>query len=123
MRWASAFLITLLGLAPAQAEITTRMVLGALPVAGFKYYSGKHLWEGLKIGDALTLLRDADNPHDANAIRIEWHGEMLGFVPRAGNVSVAKLMDKGVKISGRIVHLQPGRSQWQRILFEIVLDE
>ncbi|MBT9613751.1 MAG: HIRAN domain-containing protein [Burkholderiales bacterium] len=99
------------------------MVWGALPVAGFQYYAGKRLWEGLKVGDALTLVRETDNPHDANAIRIEWRGEMLGHVPRAGNGAVAKLMDKGVKVSGRIVHLQPGRSHWQRILFEIVLDE
>jgi hypothetical protein len=123
MRWASAFLIALLWLAPAQAEVTMRMVWGAQPVAGFQYYAGKRLWEGLKVGDALALVRDAGNPHDANAIRIEWRGEMLGHVPRAGNASVAKLMDKGVKVSGRIVHLQPGRSHWQRIMFEIVLDE
>ena len=77
----------------------------------------------MQVGDALTLLRDADNPHDANAIRIEWRGEMLGYVPRAGNAAVAKLIDKGVKVSGRIVHLHAGRSHWQRIMFEIVLDE
>jgi len=115
-----------LGMMPLQllgAEVTTRMVWGAQPVAGFQYYAGKRVWEGLKVGDALTLVRDADNPHDANAIRIEWHGEMLGHIPRAGNASVAKLMDKGVKVSGRIVHLQPGRSHWQRIMFEVVLDE
>lgn len=118
--------LCVLGLLPMLAvgtEITTRMVWGAQPVAGFQYYAGKRLWEGLKVGDALTLVRDAGNPHDANAIRIEWRGEMLGHVPRAGNAAVAKLMDKGVKVSGRIVHLQPGRSHWQRILFEIVLDE
>ena len=122
----TAVLVCALGMMPLQllgAEVTTRMVWGAQPVAGFQYYAGKRVWEGLKVGDALTLVRDADNPHDANAIRIEWHGEMLGHVPRAGNTSVAKLMDKGVKVSGRIVHLQPGRSHWQRIMFEIVLDE
>jgi len=63
-----------LGMMPLQllgAEVTTRMVWGAQPVAGFQYYAGKRVWEGLKVGDALTLVRDADNPHDANAIRIE----------------------------------------------------
>lgn len=121
-----ALVILALGLLPLNqvcAEITTRMVLGALPVAGFQYYAGKRNWDNLKVGDPLTLVRDADNPHDANAIRIEWRGEMLGHVPRAGNISVAKLMDKGVKVSGRIVNLHPGRSHWQRIMFEIVLDE
>ena len=122
MRWASAFLIALLCCSTALAAVTTQMVWGAQPVAGFQYYAGKRVWDGLKVGDVLTFARDADNPHDANAIRILWHGEMLGYVPRAGNDSVAKLMDKGIKVSGRIVHLQAGRSQWQRILFEILLD-
>ena len=123
MRWASVLLFALFVLTHAQAEVTTRMVWGVQPVAGFQYHAGKKVWAGLKVGDALKLVRDADNPHDTNAIRIEWHGEMLGHVPRAGNSAVAKLMDKGVKVSGRIVHLQPGRSHWQRILFEIVLEE
>lgn len=122
-RAAAICALGLMALPPARAEVTMRMVWGAQPVAGFQYYAGKRVWEGLKVGDALTLVRDADNPHDANAIRIEWQGEMLGHVPRAGNASVAKLMDKGVKVSGRIVHLQPGRSHWQRILFEVMLDE
>lgn len=118
------FALAMIPIPQAKAgEVTTRMVWGALPVAGFQYYAGQRAWEGLKAGDGLTLVRETGNPHDANAIRIEWRGEMLGFVPRAGNVSVAKLMDKGVKVSGRIVHLQPGRSHWQRILFEIVLEE
>lgn len=123
VRAAAICTLGLMALPLSAAEVTTRMVWGALPVAGFQYYAGKRLWEGLKVGDALTLVRETDNPHDANAIRIEWRGEMLGHVPRAGNGAVAKLMDKGVKVSGRIVHLQPGRSHWQRILFEIVLDE
>lgn len=99
------------------------MVLGTLPVAGFQYYAGKRVWEDLKVGDALTLVREADNPHDPRAVRVEWRGEKLGYVPRAGNETVAKLLDKGIVLSGRITHLQPGRSHWQRILFEVNIDQ
>lgn len=123
LRGASISILLLMAWPLAGAEVTSHIVWGTQPVAGFQYYAGKRLWEGLKVGDVLMLVRDADNPHDSNAIRIEWRGEMLGYVPRAGNSAVAKLMDKGVKVSGRIVHLQAGRSHWQRILFEIVLDE
>lgn len=123
MPWFRVLLLALFSLPLAAAEVRTYMVWGTQPVAGFQHYAGKRVWAGLQVGDALTLLRDADNPHDANAIRIEWRGEMLGYVPRAGNAAVAKLIDKGVKVSGRIVHLHAGRSHWQRIMFEIVLDE
>lgn len=98
------------------------MVLGTLPVAGFQYYAGQRLWDELRVGDALTLVRETDNPHDPRAVRVEWHGEKLGYVPRAGNETVAKLLDKGIAVSGRITHLHPGKSHWQRILFEVNID-
>ena len=114
--------LLLLG-AQAQAEITARIVLGAQPLAGYQYYAGKRVWNELKVGDALMLIREADNVHDANAIRVEWRGEKLGYVPRAGNEDLARLLDQGAKISARIVNLQAGRSHWQRVLFEVLLEE
>ena len=110
-------------LLPQAAEVQVRMVLGAQPVAGFQYYAGKRVWADLKEGDALSLVREADNAYDPNAVRVEWHGEKLGYVPHAGNESVAKLLDKGIHLSGRIVNLHAGRSSWQRILFEVMVDE
>jgi hypothetical protein len=107
----------------ACAGVEARMVLGTLPLAGFQYHAGKRLWRELKVGDALTLVREADNPYDPRAVRVEWRGEKLGYVPRAGNEAVAKLLDRGVSLSGRITHLQAGRSHWQRILFEVNLDQ
>lgn len=109
--------------AQAHAGVNGRIVLGAQPVAGFQYYAGKRVWDELKVGDALTLIRESDNPYDANALRIEWHGEKLGYVPRAGNEDLVKLLDKGLKVSGRIINLHAGRSHWQRILFEVLLEE
>lgn len=114
---------TLLLSMPAQAGVSGRIVLGAQPLAGFQHYAGKRVWDELKVDDALTLIREPDNVYDSNAIRVEWRGEKLGYVPRAGNDSIAKLMDKGAKVSGRIVHLKRGRSHWQRILFEVLLEE
>ncbi len=108
---------------PTQARVSGRIVLGAQPLAGFQHYAGKRVWDELKVGDALTLVREPDNTYDTNAIRVEWRGEKLGYVPRAGNDAIAKLMDKGSKVSGRIVHLKSGRSHWQRILFEVLLEE
>ncbi len=119
--WMLAILL-LLG-AQAQAGVSGRIVLGAQPVAGFQYYAGKRVWGELKVGDALALIRETDNAYDANAIRIEWHGEKLGYVPRAGNEDLVKLLDKGLKVSGRIINLHDGRSHWQRILFEVLLEE
>jgi hypothetical protein len=123
MRRALLSLALAWGLAAHGAEVEVRMVLGALPVAGFQHYAGKRVWAALRVGDALTLVREPDNPHDPRAVRVEWRGEKLGYVPRAGNETVARLLDRGVPLSGRITHLQPGRSSWQRILFEVEIDQ
>src|SRR5689334_23732236 len=36
---------------------------------------------------ALDLVREPENPHDANAVRVEWRGRKLGYVPRRDNRS------------------------------------
>jgi hypothetical protein len=52
-----------------------RILVQSSPLAGFKYYAGEALWRELREGDALTLIREPGNTHDANAIRVEWHGQ------------------------------------------------
>lgn len=114
----------LLGMSVAHAaDVQVQAQLQSLPVAGFQYYAGKRNWDQLKVGDPLKFVREADNPYDPNAVRIEWNGEKLGYVPRAGNTEVAKLMDRGVPVSGRIIYLHKGRSAWQRIQFEVLMDQ
>jgi len=121
--WFFLWVVLLAYGAQTHAGVNGRIVLGAQPVAGFQYYAGKRVWDELKVGDALTLIRETDNAYDANAIRIEWRGEKLGYVPRAGNEDLVNLLDKGLKVSGRIINLHAGRSHWQRILFEVLLEE
>ena len=53
---------------------TARIVVQDAPLAGFVYYDGRALWDDIRKGDRLTLVREPANPHDANAVRIEWQG-------------------------------------------------
>lgn len=92
------------------------------PLAGFQFYQGKALWDELKPGDMLVLIREPDNPYDANAVRVEWNGERLGYIPRRENADVARQMDRGAAVKARIVKLTNARNPWQRILFEVYVD-
>ncbi len=96
-----------------------RMLVQSSPLAGFQYYRGKALWDEMKVGDALALVREADNPHDANAVRVEWRGHPLGYVPRRENRTVAQQMDRGTRVEARISRLVQHRNPWQRVEFEI----
>lgn len=105
------------------AGVEVKILVQSSPLAGFRYYDGKRLWDELKVGDPLTLAREPDNPYDAKAIRVEWQGHKLGYVPRKENAAVARFMDRGQKLEARIVRLKKSHNPWQRIEFEIYLAE
>ncbi len=96
-----------------------RILVQSSPLAGFKYHAGESLWHEMREGDRLILVREADNEHDGNAIRVEWRGQKLGYLPRAENRAVAAAMDNGDKVDARIAKLRQHRNPWQRMLIEV----
>ena len=106
---------------PLHAQVTARILLQDSPLAGFQYHAGKSLWPQMRVGDALTLTREPDNPHDARAVRVEWRGHTIGYVPRRENADVARLLDRGQRLDARIVRLSDVRDPWSRVRFEILV--
>jgi hypothetical protein len=96
-----------------------RMLVQSSPLAGFQYYQGEQLWEEIKVGDPLTLAREPENAHDSYAVRVEWRGQKLGYVPRRENQAVAQHMDRGGNVEARVSKLRQHRNPWQRIEFEV----
>lgn len=101
------------------AQVTAQILVQSSPLAGFQYYAGKTLWNELHEGDTLVLVREPDNEHDPRAVRVEWHGVKLGYVPRRDNAAVARMLDNGTLLDARITRLNKSRNPWQRILFEV----
>lgn len=117
-------LIVLLGLlctsgGVAGAEVQSQILVQASPLAGFQYHSGKAVWAELREGDALQLVREPDNAYDSNAVRVEWHGYKLGYVPRRDNAAVARMLDRATPLDAKITRLLQTRNPWQRVLFEV----
>lgn len=106
---------------PVTAQSAARILVQRSPVAGFQFHEARQVWAQLKIGDALALVREPANPHDAHAVRIEWNGRLLGYVPRVENDAVARQLDRGNRLEARIVRLTRHRDPWKRIEFEIFL--
>ena len=113
-----AALIACLWLVAAQAQ-AVKVLVQASPLAGFQYYAGEDLWQQMKEGDRLRLVREADNEHDAKAVRVEWRGTKLGYLPRAENGAVAAAMDRGARVEGRIARLYVHRNPWRRLRIEV----
>jgi hypothetical protein len=105
----------------AEPGANAKILLQSSPLAGFRHYEGKRLWSEMKAGDILQLVREPDNSYDPNAVRVEWQGHKLGYVPRADNAALARFMDRGSKAEARIIRLKKSRNPWQRMEFEVYL--
>lgn len=116
-------ILFLYALGAQAASVETEMLIQAVPLAGFQYHAGRAVFPLLHIGDRLELVREPDNPHDPRAVRVDWRGVALGYMPRLDNVDLARLLDHGQLIEARIVRLETARDPWKRILIECVIPE
>ena len=117
---------TLLGVgavAPlAQASPNREIEIQRSPVAGFQYHQGEKLWRRLRPGAALELVREPDNPYDPRAVRLDWRGRKLGYVPRRENTAVSQLLDNSQPLTARVVNLRESDNPWERIEFVVYLN-
>lgn len=111
-----AFLLALGGPAAAQG---VRVLVQSSPLAGSQYYGADSLWPALQPGDVLTLHREPDNRHDPKAVRVEWRGAKLGYLPRRENAAVAAALDRGEILEARISRLNRHPDPWRRVEVQV----
>lgn len=108
--------------APAGAdEAVAHLIVRDSRLAGFRYNDGRLIWDEMRAGDALGLVREYGNPFDANAIRLEWNGRKLGYVPRSENSALARELNAGKAIEARIVKLAKHRNGRHLISYDILI--
>lgn len=105
---------------PVSAQ-NVRVLVQNSPLAGFQYHQAAAVWDQLRVGDALELQREPDNPHDVNAVRVFWRGALLGYLPKKENRSVAQEIDQGARVSGRISQLREDANPWRRLRIDVYL--
>lgn len=74
-------------------------------LAGRKYHDVDEVWEELKVGTKLILVRDLDNRYDTNAVAVVYEKNtpelketetfLLGYIPRNENGVIAQLLEMG----------------------------
>ena len=109
----------LLAMPANAAETSAFMVVRDSPLAGFRYNDGRFVWDEMRIGDTLMLAREPGNPFDTNAIRVEWNGRKIGYVPRQQNGALARVLDAGAAIEGRIIELVKHRNGRHLISYDL----
>lgn len=85
------------------------------PVAGFAHADGPELLGRLDAGDRLELVREPRNPHDPLAVRVDWTGHKLGYVPRTDNARVARRLDAGARLVASVVAVYLDDAPWRQL--------
>lgn len=89
-------------------------------VAGFRYYTGKNILSKFRIGDMLTMKREADNKYDKNAIALYWNDAKIGFIPAQENTLLSRLLDAdSVKLIAEITHIEKDAQLWESIAIAV----
>ena len=96
-----------------------RLMVQSSALAGFRHHGAADVWQELRVGDSLELAREADNPHDANAVSLSWRGRKLGYVPRRENAALAWGLERGEALKARISRLARHPNPARRIEFEV----
>ena len=119
--WRIAALALLVGQV-AHADPGVRLLVQNSPLAGFRYHAAAEVWPALRVGDALELAREPENPHDANAVRVLWRGRVLGYVPRRENAALAWSLERGMQLRARISALAEHPNPARRVRFEVYVE-
>jgi HIRAN domain len=123
--WRVALALCVLAGAGARADeraASIRLLVQSSPLAGFRHHAAALVWAELRVGDALELVREPDNPHDANAVSVAWRGHKLGYVPRRENAALAWGLDRGESLRARISRLAQHPNPARRIEFEVYVE-
>ena len=119
--WLSV-LALLLPLQLLAEESRVQLLVQSSPLAGLRYGAGAELWPHLREGDALELVPEPDNAHDPNAVRVEWRGRKLGYVPRRDNAALAWGLARGAALRARVSRLVEHPNRARRIEFEVYIE-
>lgn len=94
-------------------------LLQTSPVAGFQYHQGEVIWTKLSKGAVLQLIREPENKHDDRAVRVDFNGQKLGYIPKLDNAAISQLLDRGERLETVIVKLQQSDNPWDRVGVEV----
>ncbi len=105
----------------ADEALGRRVLIQRSNLAGFRHHQARTVWPALRKDAFLTLERDADNPHDPDAVAICWRGRKLGYLPRGENFLVARLLERERCLSARIDGLRGRALPNRRIRIAVIM--
>ena len=75
-------------------------------VRGVNFRKEDFFSANLRVNDSLDLLRESENEYDRFAIKVMKSGRFLGYIPAYENITLALLMDQGVKLEASVSNVK-----------------
>ncbi len=96
---------------------TQRRHHSTFDIAGFTYWEGCIVFNELKIGTILRLVREQENKFDAYAVAIYFGEHKIGFIPRGANKEISKFLELGYNqiFEARINRISPDAHPEQQV--------
>lgn len=91
-------------------------------IAGSHYYDCDAVLPRLRVGDALRLHRQSENPHDERAIEVFWGEHKLGYLPRLDNAAAASLADRAHSLHAEIIGIDDPDEEWEPVRLRVWVD-
>lgn len=116
--------VSLLFFKPSEGNTTKgvrEIRLSSPCIAGFQYYQGPEAENYLREGDQLSLKREPQNQYDQYAVEVYLEREKLGYLPRKENKIIARMMDQGINVRGRIIKISPESAPYRKIKIDVFL--
>lgn len=98
-----------------------RYILNNVFITGFQHHAGPGLLHELEVGTPLTLVREPENIYDKYAVRIEYRGRHVGFIPREQNRSVSEMLQQGAPLECSITAATPDAPLWEAVRIQVSL--
>jgi hypothetical protein len=94
----------------------------AFYIAGYRYHEGLACEGDLRAGQGVRLVGEPENPCDERAVRVEWVGRHLGYVPRGQNRVLCRMLAAGAPLQARIAKINAGEPTWRRVKIAVEIE-
>ena len=86
-------------------------------VAGFQRYDGMTVVDRIKPGAVLKMVAEPENPYDPNAVKLEFDGVKLGYIPRDKNwdAAIMAFYGHGDVFECRVSQVDPEAEPWKQV--------
>lgn len=88
-------------------------------IAGSHHYDCPKVLAHLRVGDALQLGRQSENPYDERAIEVFWRDHKLGYLPRLDNAAAASLLDRAHALHAEIIGIDDPDEEWEPVRLRV----